>query len=435
MNNAKKAICNGMIFTGKGFCKGTILIKKNKINSVIFENIPSETWQKAGYSIIDANSCIVSYGFFDPHVHFRCPGAAHKEDWQTGSKAALAGGFTFIGDMPNNSPAATNFDILKLKSTLPKSYPINYGLYVGLTDENAKDIKKIINKARRHGINILGIKCFIGSSTGNLLIKDDNSIYEALKTGEQVLFHCEDQRTLDKTAHIPYQTVLDHNNIRPVSAEIEGLHRIIRAAAPIKDKAKIYICHISAKDTMRQIKKYREQGYTITTEVSPHHLFFSMSNIIADNIYKVNPPIRTETDVTYLRNKFNKGKFKIIGSDHAPHLLAEKQSDNPPSGFPGLETSFYALHNLVERNILDIKRVLKCLTSGYKIFGIKKRGKIKKGNYADITIIKPQPHVVKAAETYTKADFTPYENLKTNMSIDTVILNGEIVYKGGKFEE
>ena len=431
--NYKKAIINGLIFTGKDFEKGTVLIKKDKIESIILDNIAADAWIKAGYNIIDASDCIVSYGFFDPHVHLRSPGATHKEDWMSGVKAAIAGGFTFIADMPNNTPNATDFDILNLKSTFQKSYPINYGLYVGATDENAANLKKIISKCRRKNIPVLGIKVFLGSSTGNLLIKNDTSIYEALKTGEIVLFHAENEPTLAKTANIPYKSIQDHNAIRPPEAEAAAIERIAQAASSIKDKAKIYICHISSKMGFKTLKKYKKQGYTMIPEVTPHHLFFSLSNIVDDTIYKVNPPIRPEKDVTYLRNKFNKGKLKIIGSDHAPHLLSEKHSDKAPSGMPGLETSYYALHNLVERDLLDLKQVLKRLTSGYKIFGIKKRGKLIAGNYADITILKNEPHVVKAENTFTKADFTPFENLKTNSTVNTVILNGQIVYKDGSF--
>jgi len=307
--NYKKAIINGLIFTGNEFEKGTILIKNNKIESVILDNISTDAWIKAGYNILDATDCIISYGFFDPHVHLRCPGSSQKEDWISGVKAAIAGGFTFIADMPNNNPPATDFDILNLKSTLQKSYPINYGLYIGATDANATELKKIIAKCRKKNIPILGIKCFLGSSTGDLLLKNDESIYEALKTGEIVLFHAENEPTLKKTANIPYQTIQDHNIIRPAEAEADAIERIAQIATPIKDKARIYICHISSMLGFKKLKEYKKQGYTMISEVTPHHLFFSLSNITDDTIYKVNPPIRSEKDVAYLRGKFNKGKI------------------------------------------------------------------------------------------------------------------------------
>ena len=136
----KIIINNGLIFNGKKFRVGSVLIKKSKITDVIYNGIDINYYLKKGYTIIDAKDSIVSYGFFDPHVHFRSPGAEYKEDWHSGVKAAISGGFTFICDMPNNTPSAVNFEILNIKTQFDKHYPINFGLFLGLTDNNSNNL-------------------------------------------------------------------------------------------------------------------------------------------------------------------------------------------------------------------------------------------------------------------------------------------------------
>jgi len=430
LEKIKIAIINGEVFINKRFRKVQILIEDKKIKRVIYRKLNEDDLK--GYFLIDAQDSYVSAGFIDPHVHFRCPGQEHKEDWNTGTRAAIKGGFTFVMDMPNNIPSATNYNILYQKNNLAKLTNINYGFYLGLSDTNSGNIKKIFNFCKKK-VPLYGIKVFLGSSTGDLLVKNEQSIKYSLNTGEINLFHCEDENTLARYKHIQYNSVSDHNAIRPPESEIEGIKRIIRQAKAIKSKAKIYICHISSAKQLKYLKKLRKLGYNIINEVTPHHLFFSLSNIEQSNIFKVNPPIREESDVKYLRRNFNKGFFDVIGTDHAPHKFEEKNSPTPPSGFPGLETAFYALYNLYEQKILSLNKIFELFTSGYKIFGIKKRGEIKKGNFADITIIKKIPNTFKAEKSETKADFSCYDNLKTNCKIDTVIINGKIVLKDSEF--
>ncbi|HPP03652.1 MAG TPA: dihydroorotase [Spirochaetota bacterium] len=429
------AIVNGNIFIKKRFVKGTIFIENKKIKKVIIgEKIETEKLKK--YKVIDASDSFVSYGFFDPHVHFRTPGHTYKEDWKSGSRAALNGGFTYVMDMPNNTPSATTYETLKEKNSIAKRDSlVNYGFYIGLSDKNAYELKDIIKKCRKNKINVLGIKVYIGSSTGDLLIKDFRFVRPALEIGEYVLFHCEDERTLQKFKNIKYIDVSSHNLKRPPLAEIEGLRKIIHSAISIKEKAKIYICHVSSKEFLKEILKFKKKGFNIITEITPHHLFLFLSGIDKSNIYKVNPPIRTLQDVEFLREAFNKGNFNIIGTDHAPHLLKEKFSDNSPSGFPGLESAFYVLMDLYKRRLIDLEMIFKLLTRGYKIFNIPKRGSIKKGNFADIVIIKEKEFIFEAKNCYTKADFSPFEGLKSDYTVDTVIVNGRILKENGKILE
>jgi len=426
MDNSKIAIINGKLFISNKFKKGTLLIHGEKIHKVIIEEnkILNENISLDGYKIIDATNCIVSFGFFDPHVHLRTPGFEYKEDWVSGVKAAIKGGFTYIVDMPNTNPPSINLESLEIKNNIAKNSKINYGLYIGLTDDNSKNIGKIFSDILEKNINLLGIKVFLGSSTGSLLVKNEKSIKHSLETKYINLFHCEDENTLQKYKDIEYKTVYDYTDIRPDISEIVAFHKIIKNSSK---NSKIYICHISSKKLAKEIKKYRKKGYKIVAEISPHHLYFCDENIRNSSLFKVNPPIRKQKDLFYLRKLFNSGFFDIVGSDHAPHTIEEKKSKNPPSGMPGLETTFYVLANLYQNGSIKKNRLFKLLTSGYKIFSIKDRGKIKAGNFADITIVQKKPYTIKNNSIVSKANFSPYSGLKANYSIKSVIINGELI--------
>lgn len=431
LKSSRIAIINADVFNHNIFCKGAVLIKNKKIFKVIKGEISKNKIKN--YRIIDAEDSYVSYGFIDPHVHFRCPGHEYKEDWDSGSKAAVKGGYTFIIDMPNNNPPAVDFETLTYKNKIAKNALINYGFYIGLTLNNSKKIKELYKRLKLKNIPVFGVKVFLGSSTGDLLITDDVPIYDSLNTSLLNLFHCEDQLILNKYKNIKYNSIFDHDKIRPSIAEVNGIKKIIKNAKNIKSKAKIYICHVSSKEEMKIIEKYKKENYNIITEITPHHLFFDLSNISKSNIFKVNPPIRGKKDVEEARKKFNEGFFQIIGTDHAPHLKKEKESKDPPSGFPGLETSFYSMYSLYENGIIKLENIFKLLTSGYKIFNIRKRGELKKGNFADVIIIKKEKNIFKTKDAYTKADFSPFDGLKTGCRINTVIINGKIILENGEF--
>lgn len=429
--NSKIAITNGTLFYKGRFVSGNILINGDRIEKVVIGHLFRK--EIKDHIIVNAHDSYVSYGFIDPHVHFRTPGQEYKEDWVSGSNAAIKGGFTFVIDMPNNSISSVNIETLIKKNEIAKKSPLNYGLYLGLTDNNSKQIKEILNDIKLKNIPVLGIKVYMGSTTGDLLVKQKKSIYNSLDTSLINLFHCEDEETLNRYKDMKGNSIIDHNAKRPPEAEVNGIEKIIDAASKIKKKANIYICHVSSKKSIDIIKKYRKRGFNIITEITPHHIFFDLLNVDDSSIYKVNPPIRPVEDVLEIRNAFNNGFFNAIGTDHAPHLKKEKESENSPSGFPGLESAFYAFYNLYQNNIVKLKDVFNLFTSGYKIFDIKERGELKKGNYADITIIKKEENIFKCKTTSTKSDISPFDGLPINCKVHTVIINGKILMRNGEF--
>jgi len=428
----KIAITNGTLFYKNRLVSGNVLIRDDKIYDVVLGHLSRKALKD--HIIVNAHDSYVSYGFIDPHVHFRAPGQEHKEDWVSGSKAAVKGGFTFVVDMPNNAQPSVDSKSLLKKNELAKSSLVNYGFYIGLTDKNSDSIKKIIHELKTKHIPVLGIKVYMGSTTGDLLVKDQASIKRSLESHYMNLFHCEDEELLAQLRNKDENSIIDHNAKRPPEAEESGIDKIIKAAKKAKTKEYIYICHVSSKKEINAIEKYRKDGYKIISEITPHHIFFDLLSIKDSNVYKVNPPIRPVEDVLEIRKVFNKGFFQVIGTDHAPHLKKEKDSSNPPSGFPGLESAFAVFYDLYKnRAIKKLEDVFKLLTSGYKILNIKDRGELKKGNFADITIIKKEENLFESKKTLTKADFSPFDGMPVECKVHTVIVGGNIIMRNGKF--
>lgn len=432
MKNKKTAIINALIFSDNKFKHGTVIIKGKKIKKVIYKHQKMK-FNPDKFNIIDADNSIISYGFIDPHVHLRFPGNEHKEDWHTGSRAAIKGGYTYIIDMPNNNPPATEYEVLKIKNNQAKTTETNYGFHIGLTNTNYKDIKNIYKKCSKTKMPLFGIKSFLGSSTGNLLLTKLSILKNTFKLKKIHLFHAEDENILNHNKPDRYISLENHTDTRPSTAEEQSIKSIIKRVKN-KNKSYIYICHVSSQKGVEIIQKYRKKGFKIFAEITPHHLFFNLNEIQDKNaFYKVNPPIRYKNDNEALIKAFNEGFFSTIGTDHAPHKKEEKNSDNPPSGLPGLETSFIALYKMFEENKIKLENILSLLTSGYRVFNIKKRGHIKKGYFADLTIIKKENFTFDADKSETKADFSPYDKLTAGAHIDTVIINGKIVLKNNEF--
>lgn len=417
----KTLFTNIKAFINGEFIDTKIMIDNEKIAEIAPDIVPdSET------AVFDGKNAFVSYGFIDPHVHFRTPGAEMKEDWNTGSNAALAGGFTYVIDMPNNTPPATDVDVLRMKHEIAKKAShVHFGFYLGLTEDNCDKLEEIISRCKKSGIRIHGIKVFLGASTGSLLVENIRPIEKAFATGLPVLFHCEENSVLKNA---PFTTLEAHEANRPIEAEIKAMHKIRKATEKYKSTAKIYICHVSSEAGLKEAVKMRNEGFNVYLEATPHHLTLHLESIKSSPIAKVNPPIRHEKEMTALQNALRDTVIDCIGTDHAPHLLEEKNSDNPPSGFPGLETAFFAVNTLVSKKIVTLEQVIEKLTGAYDIFNIKSRGKIEVGNYADLVFLQQEPAIFNAESAETKAKFSPFDNIKSAISIKHVFIGGKQIY-------
>ncbi len=300
----------------------------------------------------------------DPHVHFRTPGAEHKEEWRSGARAAIAGGVTTVFDMPNTSPSCTSYSALKEKKALidqqlkEAGIPLHYELYFGADKNSLHELNKVKKE-------VIGLKIYMGSTTGDLLMDDDAAIEEAFRVAAQqdvmVAVHAEDEGILEankKTYQGPY-TPAAHSKIRSREAAILATKKAIALAE--KYSARLAILHVSTKEEVDLIRAAKQRELLVYMEVSPHHLFLTdQSYEMLGTKLQMNPPIRTAEDVEALWDAIEEGVVDFIGSDHAPHTLEEKDQcyGKAPSGVPGIETLLPLLLNAYNEGKISLEKII-----------------------------------------------------------------------------
>lgn len=405
-------IKNGIIVTHKEIFNANILINKGKILKITKEEPKADI-------IINAEGKLVLPGIVDPHVHFRQPGLS-SENWESGSKSAIAGGVTTVLDMPNNNPPTTTLErLLEKKALINNTKPplVNYGLHFGVTENNLEEIEKVVGKRNPLAASA---KIFMASSTLGLLIKDIKIIGKVIEKARIVSIHAEDEEIIEKFSDMP-----THNLKRPKIAAISAINKLIQFI----NKGKIYILHITSIEEAEAASPFYK-------EVTPHHLFLNeeLLNKIG-NYAKVNPPLRSEEDRKSLWIALKKGLIDCIGSDHAPHLKEEKEKENAPSGMPGVETSLPLMMNAALKKEISLEKVVELMCyNPAKIFGIKGKGVIEVGADGDIIIVdKNLEKKVTADDLHYKCKWTPYEGMLLKGWPIITIIEGEIAYKEGEF--
>lgn len=347
----------------------------------------------------------------DPHVHFRTPGQEYKEDWESGAKSAKAGGVTTVFDMPNNNPATIDAVSLRAKKELIEKQlkninsSLHYYLYFGATNDNLEEIEKVKNE-------VIGIKLFMGASTGNLLVTKPEILEKwfakATELNLILAVHAEDELEIQKEKKlIPNPTVRDHSQIRSRSAAIKAVTQAIALAQ--KYNTKLYICHISTKEEIELVRQAKIAGVQIFAEVTPHHLFLNENDYEKlGNLGQMNPPLRTIEDNLALWKAIEDGVIDTIGSDHAPHTLEEKSHSYPdsPSGVPGIETTLPLLLNAYHQGKITLEKIV-ALTSQniQKIFNLPT-------NNEWVIIDQAKEQIVKNENLYTKCQWSPYAGQK-----------------------
>jgi dihydroorotase len=313
---------------------------------------------------IDAQGLTIFPGLIDPHVHFRTPGLEYKEDWRTAAQAAIAGGYTTVFDMPNTLPPTITAELLSAKKSLINQQleeigiPLRYELYFG-ADKNHLDQISLVKGA------IVGIKVFMGCSTGNLVIDDDESLHAvfsiAAKNNMLVAVHAEDEHLMCERKQLfkdqmQYRT---HSRIRDIEVACRAVEKAIGLSK--RYHTKLYILHASSREELSLIKKAKQEQLSVFAETTPHHLFLN------EQAYEtlggkavVNPPLRTEEHQSALFEAIHEGVIDTIGSDHAPHTEAEKEKPygECPSGMPGIETTLPLLLNAYQANLLTLQEIV-----------------------------------------------------------------------------
>jgi dihydroorotase len=345
--------------------------------------------------IIDAKGNYVLPGMIDVHTHMREPGFTHKEDFFTGSRACAKGGITTFIDMPNTNPATIDIESLDLKRELAKKSIVNYGFHFGGSyNDNSNEIKK--------AKNVCSTKIFMNVSTGKMLIEDDSILDNVFKASKKIAVH----------------------------AEGEMVEKAIKLA--IKHNKPLYLCHISTKEEIEIIKKYKKEYKNIYCEVTPHHLFLIEENKSYINIMK--PELKTKEDVEALWEAIKEGIIDTIGTDHAPHLLEEKEKKTT-FGIPGVETALPLLITAYKNNRISLEKIVKMYSENpAKIFDIKYRGEIKEGYFADIIILDTEKeYTIKNENIISKCGYSSFNGWNVYGEVITTIVNGKKVYENNKF--
>ena len=374
------------------------------------------------------NNLIVLPGAIDTQVHFREPGLTHKEDIMNGTKGAILGGITSIFEMPNTNPSTTTEAALNEKlSIAQKNAYCNYSFFVGAAKENIGNLK---NLERLPGC--CGVKIFMGSSTGDLLVEDDESLRKILASGSRrVAVHSEDEYRLRERKHLvedPKANVSSHPLWRDSQTAIRSTERLLKIAE--ETNRKIHVLHISTKDEILILKKFKNFS---TCEVTPQHLFFHAPDCYENlgSLAQMNPPIRDKSHNIGLWKGIEEKIVDVIGSDHAPHTLEEKKKKYPncPSGMTGVQTILPIMLDFVNRKKLSIHDLVRLLCyNPAKIYNMKYKGEIKIGNDADFSIIDlNKEFTITNQWIVSKSGWTPYDGLRIKGLPVFTVINGKIV--------
>jgi dihydroorotase len=432
-----KLIKNAQIVNEGSIFEGDLLIE----NDIIIDIDTSISSKSADTEVIDAEGKFLIPGVIDDQVHFREPGLIHKATIETESKAAVAGGITSFIEMPNTVPQATTQELLEDKFNIAaKSSYANYSFMFGGTNDNLEELLKT------DPTNVAGIKLFLGSSTGNMLV-DDEQVLEKIFSSTKMLIavHCEDEATIKSNLQQYLEEYGDdipiacHPKIRNEEACYLSSSKAIKLAK--KTGARLHVFHLSTeKETKLFSNKIPLEKKQITAEVCIHHLWFSEEDYKEKGTFiKWNPAIKSAKDREGLWKALLDDRIDVIATDHAPHTLAEKQQvyTKAPSGGPLVQHGLPAMLKAVRQDKISIEKLVeKMCHNPAKIFKIDKRGFIRKGYYADLVLIDiASPWSVKKENILYKCGWSPFEGTTFYSKITHTFVNGNLIYKNGKFND
>lgn len=379
--------------------------------------------------IIDCRGLHILPGMIDSQVHFREPGLTHKEDLVSGSLSAIMGGVTAVFEMPNTNPATSTAEALadKVKRAHHKMH-CDFAFWVGATRENARyaaELERLPAAA--------GIKVFMGSSTGDLLVDDDESVRAVLRrVKRRAAFHSEDEARLKAREDLRAAgDAASHPVWRDAEAALKSTQRLVRIARA--EGARIHILHLSTAEEAEFLRDYKDVA---TIEVTPHHLTLTAEDYAElGTLMQMNPPIRARRHKQALWRAVQSGLIDVLGSDHAPHLLSEKQKPYPqsPSGMTGVQTIAPLMLDYVNQGLLSLQRFVDLTAHGpSRIFGISRKGRIAEGYDADLTIVDLKRQGIISNEwTASKAGWTPYDGKKVQgWPVGTVIRGRRVMWEG-----
>lgn len=433
----KTLIYNATIVNEGEQYRGNVLIEDEKIVAITRDTDE----HIAADHIVDATGCYLLPGGIDDHVHFRDPGLTHKADMSSESRAAARGGITSVMDMPNCNPQTTTTEALEAKfADAATKCLVNHSFYLGATADNIEEIRRI------NPHKVCGVKVFMGSSTGNMLVDEEQRL-EAIFSESPTLIalHCEDQHIISaNTARYKEETgsedpdVQYHALIRSEEACYQSTAKAIKMA--LRTGAHIHIMHISTARELELLQADNISNKQITAEVCLPHLYYTDADYAQYGTrIKCNPAVKTAADRDALRQALRDGRIDVIGTDHAPHLLTEKIGGciKAASGIPTIQYVLPAMLELCDEGVITLTEIVEKMAHNpatlYKIEG---RGFIRPGYQADLVLVKPNaPHTVNAETIVSKCGWSPFEGHTFRWDITHTWVNGHTVYKNGMFDE
>lgn len=410
-----------------GIKEGDLYIKNGKIKEIDWHiDKPAEL-------IIKEKGLTVIPGCIDTHVHFRDPGLTHKESIYTASRAAAAGGITTFFDMPNTIPHATTVESIEEKKQIAKETSlINANFYIGATSENLKELQMVKD--------VPGIKIFMASTTGNMLLDDDVAIEEIIKnTDKTLVFHSEDEQTLIKAAekYKGSSNPADHTKMHPPEAALISSQKILNWALKYPD-THFHILHLTTKEEVALLKA---KPSNLTTEVCVQSLLLNSPDAYKDlgTYAQMNPPIRNQFHSGALWQALKNGLIDHIVTDHAPHTIKEKEKPfgQAPSGMPGVETSLRLMLNISNQGHCPIPQIVNWMSeTPAKRFNLAQKGRLEVGYDADIAIIdRKKKSTIENGKLHTKCNWSAFDGWETTGLNLMTICGGNLIYRENEFFE
>lgn len=391
---------------------------------------------------IDATGCCLLPGVIDDHVHFRDPGLTHKADILTESRAAAAGGVTSIMDMPNANPLTTTLSALEQKfDLLNEKCIVNHSCYFGATNNNYTEF----NQLDKH--RVCGIKLFMGSSTGNMLVDKTNSLLNIFNgTDMLIATHCESQEIIKKNTEYykkmfsdaPEVPISKHPNIRSSAACYASTELAVRMASLAG--ARLHVLHVSTAKELQLFSDIPLEEKHITAEACVAHLLYRQQDYkeLGTRI-KCNPSIKKQADRDALRNAVNTGVIDVIATDHAPHLLSEKEGGalKAMSGMPMIQFSLVSMLELAEKGIFSIETIVeKMCHAPAQIYGICDRGYVREGYKADLVLVSHGDRwEVNSENILSKCGWSPLEGNSFRWKVERTFANGHLIYSDGQVDD
>ena len=431
----KTLIKNARIINEGRIFDGAVLIDGEFISKVFTSDQVSQDLENR-VAIIDVAGQYLIPGVIDDQVHFREPGLTYKGEIATESRAAVAGGVTSYMEMPNTNPQAVTQEILEAKyQRAAEVSAANYSFYMGATNDNLDEVLKT------DGSKVCGIKIFMGSSTGNMLVDNEEVLSEIFRnTKLLVATHCEDEPTIIRNTatfrekYGEFVPISAHPKIRSAEACFKSTAKAVELAT--KFGTQLHVLHLSTADEMKLFSPGKISEKRITAEVCVHHLWFDEHDyILKGNLIKWNPSIKSANDKAALWGALLTNKIDVVATDHAPHTLQEKEHSyfKAPSGGPLVQHSLTVMLEMSRKGMIPVETVIeKMCHAPADLFRIDRRGYIREGYYADLVLVDSQQSWVVSPENILyKCGWSPFEGVKFSHRVMATFVNGNLVYANG----